>query len=289
MTYLPELSIEENATRNNVSVAAVRKYIKIHNIDRRGDELVRRQKKILKLHKKGYSVKEIMEETGHAYNTIKKYLNGFEAINKIDRNKASSLDNGRNASIIKSYSFNQTEILQSILKLYIHATSFDCDLTYSQGVFYKSIKEPRLKFDKYPLTDDVSPLCEVEYLESDSLGSIVIDLPFLIKSPKDNWCIKDRFQAFTSVKELRDTYQYMMAIAYRLLRSGGYLILKTQDTTTSTTKVWVHSIVEQIATEIGFEIADMFILVAHKVIIRGKMEQQHQARRYHSYFYVFKK
>ena len=47
MTYLPELSIEENATRNNVSVAAVRKYIKIHNIDRRGDELVRRQKKNL--------------------------------------------------------------------------------------------------------------------------------------------------------------------------------------------------------------------------------------------------
>ena len=35
MTYFPEYSIVENAEKNNVSVATVRKYIREHNIDRR--------------------------------------------------------------------------------------------------------------------------------------------------------------------------------------------------------------------------------------------------------------
>lgn len=289
MIYFPKLSIKENAEVNNVSVATVRKYIQSRNIDRRGDELVRRQKQIRRLHKQGMSIKEIMTETGYSRNTIKKYIGDFVAAERINKDKASSLDNGKNISQIKSYSSNQTKILQYIQQLYTHNPQFDCDLTYSIGAFYRRIMQPKLKFDKYPQQADVLPLAHAEYIEPQTLNNIIIDLPFLI-APKNNKCVlQDRFQAFSSLKEMKETYSYMLNLSNRLLIKGGYLIVKTQDTSMGSTQVWTHSIVEQFALEEGFVIDDIFILVSPRVMLRGQMEEQHKARKYHSYFYVLRK
>ena len=289
MIYFPKSTIKENAEINNVSVATVRKYIQSHNIDRRGDELVRKQKQIRRLYKQGMSIKEIIVETGYSRNTIKKYIGDFSAAERIDKNKASSLDNGRNISQIKSYSFKQEEILQWIQQLYTHTPQFDCDLTYSIGAFYCNIVQPKLKFDKYPQKADVLPLDHAEHIEPQTLNSIIFDLPFTIAHNNNNCVIQDRFQAFSSLEELKETYSYMFNLSYNLLKKGGYLIVKTQDTSLGTKQVWTHSIVEQFALEEGFVIDDIFILVSPRVILRGKMGEQKKARKYHSYFYVLRK
>ena len=95
----------------------------------------------------------------------------------------------------------------NILRLYVHKDTFDCDLTFSKGVFYQHISMPKLKFDKYPLKKDVLPLEKVEDIKDASLHSIVIDLPFIVKDYKSaqTSMIAQRFNYFSSVKELYET------------------------------------------------------------------------------------
>lgn len=93
---------------------------------------------------------------------------------------------------IKSFSFSQDEILSNILHLYAHSETFECDLTYSIGVFYKHLPQPAMKFDKYPQSEDVRPLEEAYNIPDNSLSSIICDLPLLSevtarKTMQDNW------------------------------------------------------------------------------------------------------
>ena len=46
----------------------------------------------------------------------------------------------------------------NILRLYVGRSCFDCDMTYSIGVFYRNIPQPTMKYDKYPQFEDVLPL-----------------------------------------------------------------------------------------------------------------------------------
>jgi len=48
---------------------------------------------------------------------------------------------------VKSFSFNQTEILESIIQLHC-PNGIELDMTYGNGVFYKNIPKPQFKFDK---------------------------------------------------------------------------------------------------------------------------------------------
>ena len=55
--------------------------------------------------------------------------------------------------MIKSISYDQTEIINNILKLHVPQHFIDCDCTYSKGNFYKNtgIQEPKYKFDIEPM------------------------------------------------------------------------------------------------------------------------------------------
>ena len=56
--------------------------------------------------------------------------------------------------LIKSVYNNQEELIKSLMELY-EVDRFELDPTYSCGNFYKNIKEPIHKYDKYPVRDDV--------------------------------------------------------------------------------------------------------------------------------------
>jgi hypothetical protein len=83
-------------------------------------------------------------------------------------------------SIIKSVHDNEEDIIDAILKL--HCThAIQLDPTYSKGNFYKGkIKQPKLKYDLYPQSDDVIEAnAESLPIESNSLHTIMFDPPFL--------------------------------------------------------------------------------------------------------------
>lgn len=293
IVYNPYLSVKENAENNGVSVAAVRWYIKVNGIDRKLDNSIIKKRRIEEIRKENpnISIKELSVRTGYSVNTIKKHLNAPIDSSRNDSLKLSTFDITKQKFVIKSVSRNQTEILSNILQLYVKTPTFDCDLTYSIGNFYLQLPKPQLRFDKYPQVKGIKSLDEVSEIKDNSLHSIVIDLPFLVKSEKDatRSMIARRFNSFLTLEELYNTNEEMIALSYKLLKKGGYLIMKTMDFTFASKQVWVANFVQNKAIEIGFALEDIFILIASQRLLQTKGVIQHHARKFHSYFFVFKK
>lgn len=101
--------------------------------------------------------------------------------------------------------------------------------------------------------------------------------------------IARRFNCFYSVDELYKTNVEMLNLAYRKLQKGGYLIMKTMDFVYGTKQYWVSNFVQDKAAATGFILEDTFILVSKHKILSAKIGEQRHARKFHSYFFVFKK
>lgn len=290
--YNPAHSIKENAERCGVSVAAIRKFIQENNIDRKRDAAIHKQRVIHELKSKNPTISyaEIQRQTGYSYNTIRKYLLMLDDVSKTNTKKVSRFEISNN-TIIKSVSDDQNEILSNILRLYVPEGRFDCDFTFSIGNFYKHIPQPNLKFDKYPQIEGVLPLEEAEKIPFTSLSSVVFDLPFIVKDKSninEQSKIALRFNYFTSVAELYKVNEDMLNLSFRVLKRGGILVVKTMDVCAVGGQVWVSDYVYHKAFELGFELLDKFILVSPSRYVFMKGIQRH-ARKYHSYFLVFKK
>jgi predicted transcriptional regulator len=292
MNYDPKKSIKENAEENHCSQANVRKYIQTHNLDRRGDKQIQRWKRIMKLRKLGMSFRKIALKEGLSVTTVSRYLSDdFNIKHHLDITKISEFQRGVRSDHIKSVENQQYQILLSIIKLYLPSKRIDCDLTYSKGNFYKHlIYRPERRYDKYPKSDDVDPLEKAYELEPERLDSVVIDLPFIIRRSSSKPSIMDqRYESFRDVKELEDAYKETMSLAERLLKRGGILIVKTQDTSHGKKQIWVHQIVERLAEQLNFSIEDIFINISSHPMAQANFSVVGHARKYHSYFYVFRK
>lgn len=294
--YDPQLTIEEIAAQNGCSVNTVRQYIRQKQIDRQGDNMIILLKQIRNYRKQGLTYDEIGKKTGRSYATIAKYakmrIEEDDIRSLQDKNKRSAIQDGRNRSMIKSYSNNQEEILIAILNLYVGKRTFDCDLTYGDGKFYRHIPVPESIYDIQHKDHDVRPIIEAGLLPEQSMMSIVMDPPFIIQArvnDDNRSVIHKRYSSFSSEQELKETYYELMQLAHRLLKEKGILVIKTQDTNYNGKQIWVHTIVERYAQEIGFELEDLFIKTQDHVMLRATLSQQTHARKYHSYFYVYRK
>jgi len=201
--------------------------------------------------------------------------------------------------IIKSISYDQTEIIKNIIDLHIEKGVIDCDPTYSTGVFYKKsgIVAPEYKFDLYPQSEEVVKSNSISLpLENESLDSIMFDPPFVVskgpslKNPKKGSnIISTRFSSYESIPLLWDYYTKSLNEFYRILKPKGMLIFKCQDTVSGGKNYFSHSYVMNKALEIGYYPKDLFVLMAKTRLISGNMKNQQHARKFHSYFWVFQK
>lgn len=289
--YNPLLSIEENATKCGVSISAIRWYIRTNGIDRRRDSqlVLFNAIKNLKATNPDISNKEIASTLKISLNTVKKYVSMENISSESDSNKLSFFDTTKRKFIIKSISDNQNEILHNILFLYVKKETFDIDLTASICVFYRQIPKPKLLFDKFPQLAGVKPLADVYHLKEDTFHSIMIDLPFIVQEGNSSSMVAKRFNSFNSMKELYHTNEEMIKLSFRLLSKGGYLVMKTMDLCYANKQYWVSNFIQNKANEIGFELVDTFILISRGKILSTMGKQQHHARKFHSYFFVFKK
>ena len=294
LRYDPNLSIEDNAKKCGVTVHAIRKYIQANGIDRRHDAQLAKFLAVQKVRtlKPHVTVREIAEELGISQNTVRKYLNPANEPSKIGTEKVSKFELSKASQIIKSISNSQDEILYNILRLYVHTDTYDCDLTASIGVFYRGIiPKPQHLYDKYPQMENVRSLNEAFELPNECFHSIVLDLPFIVKdeASAQTSMVSQRFTSFLTMQELYDTNDTMLDLAYRLLKKKGYLIMKTMDIKYSGKQYWIGNYVQNKAQEIGFRLEDMFILMSKTKVLSTGWHNQHSARKYHSYFFVFKK
>ena len=81
--------------------------------------------------------------------------------------------------IVKSFEYDQEEILRSIIKLHC-VDGFDCDMTYGNGVFWKNITRPNFCYDIEPQKPEaIKASSELLPHESETLQSVIFDPPFL--------------------------------------------------------------------------------------------------------------
>ena len=200
--------------------------------------------------------------------------------------------------MIKSLSFNQQQIIQNIISLYIPSGKIDLDPTYSKGVFYKksSFSEPKLKFDLYPQIEGVTQAdCRNLPLENESINSIMFDPPFLattgksLVSNENNNLINKRFGVYPNEKELHQMYLDSLKEFWRILKPGGILIFKCQDKVSSGKQYMTHVYTINMAEEIGFYTLDLFVLGVESRLVADWQRNQKHARKFHSYFLVFQK
>lgn len=175
----------------------------------------------------------------------------------------------------------------------------DCDPTYSIGNFYKNsgVDEPTYKFDIVPQVDGV------EYgdsrnlpLGNASINCLMFDPPFLATTGKslsennDNNIINKRFGVYPSEQELHQFYADSLKEAHRVLADKGILIFKCQDKISSGKQYMSHCFIHDEAVKIGFYPKDMFVLLAkNRLVADWQLKNQKNARKFHSYFWVFEK
>lgn len=201
--------------------------------------------------------------------------------------------------MVKSISYDQSEIIKWILDLHVSQHYIDCDPTYSKGNFYNNtgIAHPKYRYD-------ILPQCEgVEYgdsrnlpLASESINCMMFDPPFLATTGKslstddDSNKINKRFGVYPSEKELHQFYIDSLKESYRVLAENGILIFKCQDKISSGKQYMSHVFIMNEAVKIGFYPKDLFILLAkNRLIADWQAKNQKNARKYHSYFWVFEK
>jgi len=294
INYNPSLSIKENAERCGVTMAAIRKFILEQGIDRRYDEQVKRYNAVrlyLQTHKEA-KPSDVASALRLSLNTAKKYMAMDAPPVKPATDKVSKINLSKLTAPIMTVDKDQTSILSGILRLYFdNAPTFDCDLTTSEGVFYKyGIPRPAHCYDKYPVDNTVKPLEDAFQLPNDSFNSIVVDLPFMVQGSPTQKSVDsimlNRFSFFKTREELYNTNSEMLALAHRLLKPNGILVMKTQDFLEQGKQEWVALYVIEEARKLGLELLDQFFLIAKTKLLKTAYRQR-CARKMHSYFLVF--
>ena len=200
--------------------------------------------------------------------------------------------------LIKSISYDQSEIIKNIIQLHVPHGCIDCDCTYSKGNFYNNtgIQPPQYKFDILPQTEDtIMASADNLPIDNESLNCIMFDPPFLATTGKslnkDNGgnIINKRFGVFPNEIELHEFYIRTLKETFRVLKDKGVLIFKCQDKVSSGKQYMSHVFIMNEATKIGYYPVDLFVLLAKNRIVADWQKNQKHARKFHSYFWVFRK
>ena len=196
-------------------------------------------------------------------------------------------------AVISTIGYDQHEILKNIVNLHLYG-KIDLDPTYSKGVFYKNeaVPTPKLKFDLYPQTEDtVQASAESLPLPDNTIESMMFDPPFVAghTKSKPTGVIGERFHGFRYIKDLWAWYDLCLKEHHRVLKKGGKLVFKCQDTVSSGKQHWSHVHIINKAEELGFYTKDLSVLLAKSRLIGHNHANQKHARKFHSYFIVFEK
>ena len=202
------------------------------------------------------------------------------------------------SDLIRNISYDQGEIIRNILKLHVPGGRIDCDPTYSTGVFYKGtgVDAPALRFDIEPQAEGVVK-ADARHLPiaDESISCMMFDPPFLATKGKSltdgsGNVINRRFGVFPDEHQLHKFYKDAISEAHRVLKENGILIFKCQDKVSSGKQYWSHVFVMNEAVKACFYPVDLFILLAkNRIVADWQKRNQKTARKYNSYFWVFKK
>lgn len=205
--------------------------------------------------------------------------------------------------IYSAYQAENTDVLAKILSLYVRPKADVIDMTYADGTFWRRVPalynvwsndlyNPKKKADyQYDMRNTKFP--------ANSFDAVIIDPPYAVKKagrlksnirmavPQAGYGVfgNGEFSKMTDAENIK-LYLDASKEARRLLKKGGYLILKVQDGGSSG-RFWKQPRLMDLE---GFFCEDLFV-----VIQKGlppwdpKWKNQYHARKNHSYFIVHRK
>ena len=197
-------------------------------------------------------------------------------------------------SVLRSVSYDQIEILKSIMTL-CKIDRFCADVTYGNGGFYKDIEKPEHRFD---LDGDLADVVQADStdlpLGDESISSLVFDPPFLTyvraaRGGNGNMVMAKRFAGYWRYDELESHYIGTINEAHRVLKKKGIMVIKCQDIIHNHKMHCTHVNVINWAAGM-FRLKDLFVLPAkHRMPSPNRKGVQKHARVFHSYFLVLER
>jgi hypothetical protein len=180
-------------------------------------------------------------------------------------------------------------LLKAISDLYFHDGDNIADVTYGKGAFWKktdlsiyNFKGTDLKtgidFRKLPYSNASQDIVVLDPPYAHTPGKMMVD-----KTYNNEATTKGMYH-----KDIINLYKDGMTEAGRVLKIGGYLLVKCQDEIESSKQKWSHIELYQIALDLDFYAKDLFVLQQpHPPVVQIKTQQH--ARKNHSYMWVFEK
>jgi len=199
--------------------------------------------------------------------------------------------------VIRSLYNDQFKILDSILKLHVDGNTFDVDLTYGNGAFYKKgIPQPKHRFDIDDSLENITKACNSNNteLQAASVNSVVFDPPFLTyikkqRTGNSNMVMSRRFSGYWTSDELSEHYRSSIKEAARMLKHKGIMVIKCQDIVHNHKLFCTHAHILNWSSEF-FRLKDLFVQAAtHRMPAPNRKGTQKHARIFHSYWIVLQR
>jgi DNA modification methylase len=201
-----------------------------------------------------------------------------------------------NDLIFSAYHGSNDEVFPLILDLYIKAGSKVADITYGKGVFWKKIPPTKYRLIASDLINGVD--CRKLPYKANSLDCVVFDPPYMHTPGGTAHNGHQNYeQYYGNNRSSNEKHKYHEAVldlyfktgkeAERVLRDGGFFIVKCQDEVCANRQRLTHVEIINEYAKYGFVAEDLFVVVRRNNPGMSRVKRQAHARKNHSYFLVF--
>jgi hypothetical protein len=211
-----------------------------------------------------------------------------------------SIDHGvtidRSLGELPTFFETNAAALAAILRIYACPGMRVADVTWGHGAFWTDIPDGTYDRVATDLARDGVDLRLLPYA-CDSFDVLVLDPPYryaprttkLLGNYNVSYNFKVAMPDLDRISDVIRLYEQGIVEARRVLRHGGFCVVKCQDTVAHGQQYWVHVELMEIAEREGFAIKDLAVVATGATPPPSRWRQQKHLRKTHSYFLVLRK
>jgi hypothetical protein len=197
--------------------------------------------------------------------------------------------------VLTSYQCNNDHLMAQVARLYLRPGNRIADVTFGMGRFWRATDLTQYEF--YP--SDLLTVPERPYdlrrlpYRSDDFDVFVLDPPYMHHPAKSRRHNADYKNAETtrgfSHEDIIRLYRDGMFEGHRILKAGGFMMVKCKDEIESGRQRMSHIEIHDIAVnQLNMIVQDLFVLTQRSPVPYLGKTLQH-AKKNHSYLWVFQK
>lgn len=195
------------------------------------------------------------------------------------------------AAELNSVADSNEEAFARLIRLYAREGQTIADVTFGRGVFWKRVPQMLYDVKASDLMDGID-FRALPYTEA-SIDVVVLDPPYRYTPAKNQAHVTDaqyqlQASAPTRTQGVIELYLDGMREAHRVLKQGGFLFIKCQDTVQDGKQLWSHVDLINAAAGLGYAVRDLLV-VTNDAAPATRWSFQRHLRKHHSYFLVMRK